>query len=282
MIESLLENSYYVITLLILLSLAIGSFLTMFVYRFPRMLFARWQKECHTFLKEHQTIPSLPNPFNLAFPHSHCPHCQTPLKWFHNVPLLGFMLQKGHCTHCGKSISLDYPLIELLAVLLPLLCYLQFHQSIAFLAATLFSWCLLAQSYIDAKHHMIPDELTLPMVWFGLLINLHHTFTDIQSAIIGAIVGYIVLWLFAKLFYLIRKKEGMGYGDFKLFAMFGAWMGWQSLPFILLLSSFLGAVVGCCLILFKKRRHDVPFAFGPYLALAAWLNLVYGTNPLGV
>jgi leader peptidase (prepilin peptidase) / N-methyltransferase len=257
----------------IVFALMIGSFLTMLTYRFPRMLFQRWQKDCQLFLSEHPETAETET-LNLALPCSHCPCCKTPLRWYHNIPLIGFIIQHGRCKHCLSRIPRRYVLIELLAVLLPLACYTHFHLSIAFYASVLFSWCLIVQSFIDIEHQIIPDELTIPMIWIGLVLNMNGVFTDIHAAIIGAIVGYVSLWIFAKLFYLLRKKEGMGHGDFKLFAMLGAWMGWQQLPMILLMSSFLGAVIGLTLLYIRGQDKDTPFPFGPYLAISGWIALL--------
>lgn len=264
------------IILLIIIGLVVGSFISMLAYRIPIMLFRSWRRDCNEFLSEHAADKDLKKPMNLALPPSHCPHCEHAIKWYHNIPLLGYILQLGKCYYCKKQIPLRYPCIELLAAILPFLCYLQFGFDIHFYLATFLSWVMILQSYIDIEHQIIPDQITLSVLWIGLVANTFGVFTDINSAIIGAIAGYLSLWIFAKLFFLITKKEGMGHGDFKLLAMLGAWLGWQVLPLIILFSSFLGAVVGIAILLINKKDKNTPIPFGPFLAAAGWIVLVYG------
>lgn len=248
----------------------------MLVYRIPIILFRQWHAECQSFLSEYQNKFANKRKMNIALPRSHCPHCQQTLRWYHNIPLFGYLIQKGKCGFCHTSIAIRYPLIELAAAILPLICFIQFGNTLVFYFSCIFSWALILQTYIDIEHHIIPDQITLPMLWFGLLINLQHTFTDIQSAILGAVIGYLGLWLFARIFQLITKKEGMGHGDFKLLAMLGAWLGWQYLPFVVLLSSSLGAIIGIAILFVQKKHKNTPFAFGPYLAFAGWIVLLFG------
>lgn len=265
------------IILIIIFGLIIGSFLTMLVHRMPIMLLQDWYSECQTFLKEYKPTS---DKLNLALPCSHCPHCKTPIHWYHNIPLFGYMMQLGRCQHCHHKISLRYPLIELLAVLLPLLCFIHWGVSTQFYAATVLSWGLIVQSYIDIEHQIIPDQLTIPLLWIGLLVNINDTFTSLEHAVVGAAGGYLVFWLFAKLFHMITRKEGMGHGDFKLLAMFGAWVGWQMLPGIILISSFTGAIVGCINIGLRGKNKNTPIPFGPFIAFAGWISVVYGNTLL--
>lgn len=253
-----------------------GSFISMLVYRIPIMLFRSWREDCNVFFAEHPLAKDTKKPMNLAFPCSHCPRCEHALKWYHNIPILGYIMQRGKCYYCKKSIPLRYPFIELLATILPVFCYLQFGFDLPFYFTTFLSWVMLLQSYIDIEHQIIPDQITLPVLWIGLFVNTFGVFTDINSAIIGAISGYLSLWIFAKLFFLITKKEGMGHGDFKLLAMLGAWLGWQVLPIIILLSSLSGAIIGIVILLIKKQGKNTPIPFGPFLALAGWITLIYG------
>jgi len=264
------------IILIIIIGLVVGSFISMLVYRIPVILFREWRKDCQLFLAEHPAEKDTKKPMNLALPSSHCPHCEQALKWYHNIPIVGYLIQGGRCTHCHKKIPLRYPIIELLATITPIFCYAQFGFTTSFYLTTFLSWIMILQSYIDIEHQIIPDQITLPILWLGLFINTFNVFTDINSAIFGAIAGYLSLWIFAKLFFLITKKEGMGHGDFKLLAMLGAWLGWQVLPLIILMSSLIGAITGIAILLIKKQDKNTPIPFGPFLALAGWITLIYG------
>jgi len=277
----MLDNTGFVIGLIVIFSLVIGSFLSMLVYRIPIILFRSWYQECQLFLKEYIPKKHQQQTMNIALPRSHCPACEHPLKWYYNIPLLGYIIQRGRCRFCQQRIPLRYPIIEILSVILPLICLWQFGLSFKFYLSVIFSWCIILQSYIDLAHQIIPDQITIPMIWLGLCLNLENTFTDIHSAVIGAVAGYLFLWIFAKLFHLITKKEGMGHGDFKLLSMIGAWVGWQFLPIVILLSSFTGAILGIIILLIKKQHKNTPFPFGPYLAVAGWLTLLFGQTIWG-
>lgn len=273
MINFFTEHFIYFLFIAFLFGLAIGSFLNVVIYRLPIMILASWRQECCDFLQlEYKADKKI----NLLWPsRSYCPQCQQQLRSWHNIPIISYLLLKGKCAYCKHPISYRYPLIELLTALLT--CVLAAHYGISWqmLATLIFTWCLIALTFIDFEHQLLPDIITLPLLWLGLLINCFNVFTDLQTAVIGAVAGYMSLWLVAKAFELLTGKVGMGNGDFKLFALIGAWLGWQILPLIILLASFVGAVVGISLMLFKKHGRNVPIPFGPYLAIAGWLGLVF-------
>jgi len=256
--------------------LIIGSFLTVVVHRLPIVLKRDWRTQCLDFLDlpddEEQKA------FNIVIPRSQCPHCSHPLKAVNNIPLFSYLFQRGKCTFCSHKISFKYPSIELLSTFLTVFLFMHFGFTLQAIFALLFSWALLCLSFIDAEHQVLPDNITLPLLWFGLIINLFGVFTDYQSAIIGAVAGYSSLWLVATLFKFITKKEGMGNGDFKLLALIGAWLGWQVLPLVILLSSFVGAFLGILLIITKGQDRYTPLPFGPYLAIAGWIAMIWGTQ----
>lgn len=256
--------------------LVIGSFLTVVIHRLPTILKRDWRTQCLEFLDlpdddDHKT-------YNIVIPRSQCPHCNHPLKAVNNIPLFSYLFQRGKCTFCKHSISLKYPSIELLSTVLTLFLFVHFGFTGQAVFAMIFSWSLLCLSFIDAEHQVLPDNITLPLLWLGLLINLFGVFTDYQSAIIGAVVGYGSLWSIAAIFKLITKKDVMGNGDFKLLALIGAWLGWQVLPLVILLSSFVGAILGILLILSKGRDRYTPLPFGPYLAIAGWIAMMWGQH----
>lgn len=254
--------------------LFVGSFLNVVIYRLPVMMQRDWHSQCRELLElkveeEQQT-------FNLATPRSRCPHCGHQISAFENVPVISFLLQRGRCRHCGETISPRYPLIELFTALLSgvVAWQLGFGWEGAF--AILITWVLIVLTFIDIDHQLLPDDITLPVLWLGLALNLFGLFTDIGSAVIGAMAGYLSLWLVYHLFRLLTGKEGMGYGDFKLFSLFGAWFGWQQLPLIILLSSLVGAVIGLSMIILLGRDRQLPIPFGPYLAGAGWIAMLWG------
>jgi len=261
------------VVLFALLGLFIGSFLNVVIYRLPVMMQRSWRSQCQELLK--QEIESYDR-FNLATPASRCPSCGHKIGAFENIPVLSYLLQKGQCKHCATKISPRYPIIELLTGIISGVVAWQvgFAWPLAF--ALLLSWALIALTFIDFDHQLLPDDITLPLLWIGLLLSLFGIFTDMQSSIIGAVAGYLSLWTVYQLFKLITGKEGMGYGDFKLLAVFGAWFGWQALPMVILLSSLVGAAVGVSLILFLGRDRQLPIPFGPYLAAAGWIAMLWG------
>lgn len=262
----------------LVLGLCIGSFLNVVIYRYPRMMEAEWREQCHEFLE-------LPPPvsagqhfavFNLASPGSHCPHCNHAISAAENIPVLSWLLQGGKCRHCSGRISLRYPAIELATGLLSVLVAASFGFSWLTLALLVFTWCLITLTMIDIDRQLLPDDLTLPLLWLGILVNSMGWLTDLESAVFGAVGGYLTLWCVYWGFKLLTGKEGMGYGDFKLLAALGAWLGWQALPQIILLSSLVGALVGISMMLLRGQGRDVPIPFGPYLASAGFLSLLWG------
>lgn len=251
-----------------LLGLLVGSFLNVVILRLPIMLQNAWQAE---------TIPITPQPaFNLCFPTSHCPRCQHKIAWFDNIPCLSYIYLRGLCRHCRQKISVRYPMVECLTALLSVIVALQFGVTWTTLAGLIFTWILVAITFIDIDHTLIPDDLTLPSLWLGLFISLFEVFQTPSSAILGTISGYLILWSVYWIFKGCTGKEGMGYGDFKLLAMLGAWLGWQALPLIILSSSCLGTLVGISLILFRKQDKNIPIPFGPFLAIGGFIALVWG------
>ena len=258
-----------------ILGLMIGSFLNVVIYRLPIMMQRGWQQECQEFLELPVTDQSTET-FNLALPGSHCPACNTEIKAYQNIPVLSYLCLKGKCAHCQTRISVRYPFIEALTGVLSVVIAYQFGGQIETLFALLLTWTLIALSGIDFDHQLLPDNIVLPMLWLGLFLSLFNIFTDPVSSIIGAIAGYLFLWTIYQLFKLLTGKEGMGYGDFKLLALFGAWLGWQYLPLIILLSSLVGAIIGTSMIIFVQRDKNIPIPFGPYLAIAGWVALLWG------
>lgn len=272
-----LSEPLFLILLCALLGLLVGSFLNVVIYRLPVMMEHSWRSDCREYLGlEPDSTDS--EPFNLILPRSRCSHCKTTIKSYQNIPVLSYLFLKGKCAHCGQAISLRYPLIEAFTGLCSAIAAYHFGYGMALAFALLLTWALIALSFIDIDKQLLPDSIVLPLLWLGLLISLFHVYTDPVSSIIGAIAGYMSLWTIYQLFKLVTGKEGMGYGDFKLLALFGAWLGWQFLPMIVLLSSLVGAVIGISMIIFGERDHNVPIPFGPYLAAAGWLALLWGND----
>ncbi|WP_398311334.1 prepilin peptidase [Zoogloea sp.] len=259
-----------------LIGLFVGSFLNVVIHRLPLMMEREWQAEAAA-LRGEEPGPQAQR-FNLATPGSRCPHCGHPIGALENLPILSYMLQRGRCRHCSGPISVRYPLIELLCAALSGFTAWHFGFGMAGAAALLFLWALIALCFIDLDTQLLPDSITLPLLWAGLLLNLSGTFTDISSAVVGAAAGYLTLWSVFWLFKLTTGKEGMGYGDFKLLAAIGAWLGWQILPLTILLSSLVGAIVGIALIVFRRHGREIPIPFGPYLAAAGLLALYWGPS----
>jgi len=256
------------------LGLLVGSFLNVVILRLPERMAAGWRQEAREVL-ELETDPSPPPPGIVREP-SHCPHCKHPLSARDNIPLFGWLLLGGRCRYCKTKISIQYPLVELLSGLLSAVIVWKFGPSWAGLAGLVFTWTLIALSGIDLRTQLLPDQLTFPLLWLGLLLTLLQMFVNAPSAIIGAAIGYLSLWSVYWLFKLITGKEGMGYGDFKLLAAMGAWMGPVSLLPIILLSSLIGALVGGSLIVLRKHDSQLPMPFGPFIAAAGWVWFVAG------
>ena len=259
---------------LLSLGLVVGSFFNVVIYRLPLMMESRWRRDCCELLEQEQEKEAAP--LTLATPNSHCPHCGTGIKPWHNIPVLSYLMLRGKCAACGVGISLRYPAVELATGLLTLSLASAFPLSAALLGAIACTWALIVLTMIDVDHKLLPDNITLTLLWLGLLFNLTGTYVSLEDAVLGAMLGYLLLWSVYWLFKLVTGKEGMGYGDFKLLAALGAWLGWQALPLIILLSSLVGAVCGIMLMVAKGRGREVPIPFGPYLAAAGWISLMWG------
>lgn len=262
-----------------LLGLMIGSFLNVVIHRLPLMMQHGWQRDCQELLEVPVESTETDQPFNLIEPRSACPHCHSPIKAWQNIPVLSWLYLRGRCAKCGQGISGQYPLVELSTGLLTLLAAWHWGATTTTLAVWVLSWVLIAAALIDLKTTLLPDVLTLPLMWLGLLLALIGVGTtlSLRDAVIGAMAGYLVLWTVYWLFKLVTGREGMGYGDFKLLAALGAWLGWQQLPLVLLLSAGVGAVIGIAMILFLKHDKRIPIPFGPYLASAGLLAYYLGT-----
>jgi leader peptidase (prepilin peptidase)/N-methyltransferase len=259
-----------------LFGLVIGSFLNVVIHRLPVMLERSWQSQCREILNPNQLLTDAAERFDLIVPRSRCPHCGHAITALENIPVLSFLWLRGKCSACRKPISWRYPIVELLTGCLSVLVAWRFGFSLAALAGLALTWSLIALSFIDVDRQLLPDDLTLPLLWTGLLFNIFAVFVPLSSAVIGAAAGYVSLWLVYQLFKLTTGKEGMGYGDFKLFAVLGAWLGWQSLPLIILLASLVGAVVGISFIVFFGHDRRMPIPFGPFLCAAGWIALLWG------
>jgi len=262
----------------LVLGLIIGSFLNVVIYRLPVMMQREWTEQCHEFLEledDHKKTSDNPATLNLAKPDSHCPKCKHELTAFENIPILSYLLQAGKCRNCKAPISLRYPLIEAVTGIVTLLIAYQYGYSWLTLAILLLTWSLIVLTMIDYDHQLLPDDITIPILWLGLIINYFGLITTLEAAVLGAVAGYLILWAVYWLFKILTGKEGMGQGDFKLLAALGAWMGWQALPQIILLSSLIGALIGIGLILIKGRDKNIPIPFGPYLAGAGFVSLLW-------
>lgn len=265
----------------ILISLMVGSFLNVVILRLPIMMFRGWIEETKDLkenLPDHPALKDLSKPYNLAKPDSHCPKCQAPVKPWMNIPIVSYLVLKGQCNSCGVKISARYPIVEFVTAVLSGLLLLEFDFSIQLLAMLVFTWMLVAMSMIDIDHQILPDNMTLPLMWLGILLATQDVFIDLESSVYGAMAGYLSLWSVYWLFKLATGKEGMGYGDFKLLAALGAWMGWKMIPLIVLLSSFVGAFVGIIGIMILGRDKNIPIPFGPYLAAAGWIAFMWGDD----
>ena len=258
-----------------LLGLVVGSFLNVVIHRLPKMMERDWLQQAQEML--HPDQPHVEQPvYNLVLPHSHCPQCQTEIKPWQNLPLISYALLRGRCGSCRERISARYPLVELLTAVLSIVVAWQYGFGWPVAGMLLLTWALIALSLIDADTQLLPDAIVLPMLWLGLIANSFGLFTDMTSALWGAVFGYLSLWSVYWLFKLITGKEGMGYGDFKLLAMLGAWGGWQVLPLTILLSSLVGAILGIIILKTRGDSNSTPLPFGPYLAIAGWIAIIWG------
>lgn len=275
-IQTVLQLSPLLLTSIIfIVGLLVGSFLNVVIYRLPIMMNRGWKKECTEYL-ELEPAEGDDEVFNLTLPLSRCPGCDTPIKPYQNIPVVSYIFLRGKCAQCKAHISLRYPLIEAFTGILSAIVAWHFGYGVELLFALLLTWSLVALSFIDIDHQLLPDSINFPLLWGGLFLSLFSIYTDAHSSIIGALAGYLSLWTVYQAFKLITGKEGMGYGDFKLLAVFGAWIGWQYLPLIILLSSIVGAVIGVSMIILVKKDKNIPIPFGPYLAVAGWIALLWG------
>lgn len=294
MIDLLEHSPLYLITCCFLFGLIIGSFLNVVVYRLPIMMERDFKEQAIWFLNNQNKNDNIENKtqlcvesnqelnkekqsFNLITPNSSCPHCQHKIKPIENIPLLSFIFLKGKCSACQNSISIRYPSVELFTALISALLAWHFGFTWQLAAALIFTYAMICQALIDWDTQYLLDDITFPLIWLGLLINSQNLFTSLENAVLGAVIGYLSLWSVFWTYKLITGKEGMGHGDFKLLALFGAWMGWQMIPLVILLSSVTGAIIGGAIIFMSKNKSsDKPIPFGPYLAIAGWISLLWG------
>ena len=274
MTEILVYQPWVFVSGALLLGMIVGSFINVLVWRLPKMLEREWRAQAHEVLG----LPAEPvaAPYNLMHPNSCCPRCNHPIRPWENIPLLSYVLLKGRCSSCHQSIGARYPITELACGLISAVVAWHFGFGWAAGAVLLLSWGLLAMSLIDADHQLLPDVLVLPLLWLGLILNSFGVFVSLHDALWGAVAGYMSLWSVFWVFKLITGKDGMGHGDFKLLAMLGAWGGWQILPMTLLLSSLVGVMGGLILLRLRKAQASTPMPFGPYLAIAGWIALLWG------
>ena len=257
--------------------LCVGSFLNVVAYRLPLMMERDWKQECYEFLElDVPEVEQRLSSINLATPASACPNCGHNLHFWENIPVLSYLFLGAKCSSCKTNISIQYPVVELLTGLTSLTVAYTFGVTLQTMAALFFTWILIALTLIDLKKQLLPDNMTLPVLWFGLFLGFFDIFTDLKSSVIGAMAGYLILWSVYHLFKLLTKKEGMGFGDFKLLAALGAWAGFSYLPQIILISSVVGTVAGVTMLVIGKTKQQQPIPFGPYLAVAGWIALLWG------
>jgi len=269
-------TTYYLFV--VTLSLLIGSFLNVVVYRLPKMMQNGWYQDCREFLADEvKDIPAKKiDKLTLSKPDSTCPKCGHQIRFYENIPVISWLFLKGKCSQCKNSISIRYPLVETTTALLSLVIAYKYGPTAEGALLLLLTWGLICLTLIDFDHMLLPDQIVLPLLWLGLLVNINTTFVALDDAVIGAAVGYGSLFSVFWLFKLLTGKEGMGHGDFKLFALFGAWIGWQLLPVLILMASFVGAIIGISLMLFKNHQREQAIPFGPYLAIAGWITILWG------
>ncbi|AQQ00190.1 prepilin peptidase [Pseudoalteromonas aliena] len=279
-IEVMQSQLWFYLTTIGLVSLCVGSFLNVLIYRLPLMMQKEWQSECRILLEGDlkNSAPLNATPFNLVKPNSTCPHCKTAIKPWQNIPIISWLALKGKCASCQNTIAARYPLVEAITALLSLAVAYTVGANEQALLYILITWALVALTFIDIDHMLLPDQLTLPLVWLALIASVMGYTISPSDAIIGAACGYLSLWSVFWLFKLLTGKEGMGYGDFKLLAVFGALLGWQSLLTIILLSSVVGAIIGITLLSIQGKDKATPIPFGPYLAIAGWIAMLWGNQ----
>ena len=283
MIEVFTESALLFVGVVFAFCLVIGSFLNVVIHRLPVMMERDWREQCEELAKSPPEQPLPEGRFDLVAPRSRCPSCGNAIKSWQNIPVVSYLLLGGKCAKCGESISARYPIVELLTGILAATCAWRFGVGWEALMAVVVTLALIPIAMIDAETQLIPDSIVLPLMWIGLAMSLFSPiqgaetlFISPQDAIVGAMAGYLSLWTVYQLFKLVTGKEGMGYGDFKLLAALGAWLGWQQLPLIILMSAVVGAVVGIALMAFRNHERSVPIPFGPYLAAAGWITMLWG------
>ena len=275
-IEALQQYDWLFYGLVIFTGLSVGSFLNVVIYRLPLMMEKEWRQQCTEFLELESTDNN--KKISLATPASSCPKCNHKIRAWENIPVISYLLLKGKCASCKAPISAEYPLVETVTAILSVIIAYHYGVSWQTLSALFFTWALIALTMIDFHKQLLPDNIVFPLLWLGILVNMFNTFVDLESSIIGAMAGYLVLWSVYHTFRILTGKEGMGYGDFKLLAALGAWMGWKMLPLIIVLSSFVGAAIGIAMIIFARHDKNIPIPFGPYLAIAGWIALLWGES----
>lgn len=273
---------YFFYTTVIVFSLLVGSFLNVVVYRLPKMLEQGWKHECRAFLEDELDVTrSTENAkkevdISLSKPDSSCPHCDHKIRFYENIPVISWLFLKGQCSQCHQAISKRYPLVESATALIGFLVAYHLGVSATTFWVLMLSYALICLTLIDFDHMLLPDQITLPFLWLGLLLNINGLIVPLSDAVVGASVGYLSLFSVFWLFKLMTGKEGMGHGDFKLLALFGAWTGWQLLAILILMASVVGAIIGIGLMLFKNHQREQAIPFGPYLAIAGWITLMWG------
>lgn len=275
------SNQTFFFGVTFIFSLMIGSFLNVVIFRLPKMLEQGWKKECREFLADELAKPKSQNEeefITLSTPSSSCPSCQHKIRFYENIPVISWLVLRGKCSKCRSKISLRYPLVELTTAILSVVIAAHFGVTFTTLFLLILTWGLVCLTLIDFDHMLLPDQITLPLLWLGLLVNLNGAIVPLSDSVIGAVAGYMSLFSIFWLFKLITGKEGMGHGDFKLVAVFGAWIGWQLLPLLILMASAVGAVIGISMMMFKNHQREQAIPFGPYLAIAGWITLLWGNG----
>ena len=283
MVEVFTESPILFIAVVFAFCLVIGSFLNVVIYRLPIMMERDWREQCQAMLDSPPESEIPKGRFDLVVPHSSCPSCGAAIRAWQNIPVISYLFLGGKCANCKASISARYPVVELMTAILAAICAWHFGVGWEALMAIVLTLALVPIAMIDADTQLIPDSIVLPLMWIGLAMSLWHPMPGAETlfiaphdAIVGAMAGYLSLWTVYQLFKLVTGKEGMGYGDFKLLAAFGAWLGWQHLHIIILMSAVVGAIVGIAIMVFKKHDRSVPIPFGPYLAAAGWITMLWG------
>lgn len=270
-------NAILLIAIVTLIGLAVGSFLNVVIYRMPFMLQKMWQHECTLLLNPDAPVTEPPI-YNLFAPRSRCKQCQRSLAWYHNIPVLSYLFLRGKCAFCKTKISLRYPMVEILTAVLSGFLAWFYGWNIQLIASLMFTWFLIPLLFIDFDHQLLPDNLTLPLLWLGLFFNMQYTFSSLSSAVLGAMIGYLFFWLVYWLFRLVTRKEGMGHGDFKLLAALAAWSGWEYLLMLVLISGILGLIISITTAIVRRHSIREAMPYGPALAIAGWVTLVWGPN----